>query len=185
MSIARPRVGIILTGGGARAAYQVGVLHALAAIRRECVAPAGNPFPVIAGTSAGAINAAALAGDADDFDPGIAFNDAEALADRVFARPVLRRQRLVDDRNRQRRLRVAVGEVAAARERQLHSPAYREWQDPDADIQRLTRSEESVVGRSYGALDERKPSESVRRKATIATSSFRALGRPRTSTRSS
>lgn len=67
-----PVTGLILTGGGARAAYQVGVLRALLAIRRECHAPAGNPFPVITGTSAGAINAAALAGDADDFDQGVA-----------------------------------------------------------------------------------------------------------------
>jgi NTE family protein len=67
-----PVTGLILTGGGARAAYQVGVLRALAAMRQGCGAPAGNPFPVITGTSAGAINAAALAGDADDFDRGVA-----------------------------------------------------------------------------------------------------------------
>lgn len=67
-----PVTGLILTGGGARAAYQVGVLRALADIRRQCEAPAGNPFPVITGTSAGAINAAALAGDADDFEQGVA-----------------------------------------------------------------------------------------------------------------
>jgi NTE family protein len=67
-----PVTGLILTGGGARAAYQVGVLQALADIRRQCVAPDANPFPVIAGTSAGAINAAALAGDADDFERGVA-----------------------------------------------------------------------------------------------------------------
>jgi NTE family protein len=66
-----PVTGLILTGGGARAAYQVGVLRALVEIRRHCLAPAGNPFPVIAGTSAGAINAAALAGDADDFERGV------------------------------------------------------------------------------------------------------------------
>jgi NTE family protein len=69
---ASPITGLILTGGGARAAYQVGVLQALAALRRDCDAPAGNPFPVIAGTSAGALNAAALAGDADDFDQAVA-----------------------------------------------------------------------------------------------------------------
>ena len=64
MSIARPRVGIILTGGGARAAYQVGVLRAIAElVPRE----AGNPFPIISGTSAGAINAVALAADAVNF----------------------------------------------------------------------------------------------------------------------
>jgi NTE family protein len=67
-----PTTGLVLTGGGARAAYQVGVLKAVAQIRRECgEAKAANPFPVIAGTSAGAINAAALACGADDFDGAI------------------------------------------------------------------------------------------------------------------
>jgi NTE family protein len=64
--------GLILTGGGARAAYQVGVLRAVHRIRRAAGAPAGNPYPVLAGTSAGALNAAALATDADDADAGIA-----------------------------------------------------------------------------------------------------------------
>lgn len=67
-----PTTGLILTGGGARAAYQVGVLKAVAQIRRDCgQADAANPFPVIAGTSAGAINAAALACRADDFDGAV------------------------------------------------------------------------------------------------------------------
>jgi NTE family protein len=68
-----PTTGLILTGGGARAAYQVGVLKALAQIRRE-VSPddRSNPFPVITGTSAGAINAAALASHCDDFDGAVA-----------------------------------------------------------------------------------------------------------------
>ena len=53
-----------MTGGGARAAYQVGVLRAIAElVPRE----AGNPFPIISGTSAGAINAVALAADAFNF----------------------------------------------------------------------------------------------------------------------
>jgi NTE family protein len=61
-----------LTGGGARAAYQVGVLKAIAQIRRDCGRiDSGNPFPVITGTSAGAINAAALACGADDFDRAV------------------------------------------------------------------------------------------------------------------
>ena len=64
--------GLILTGGGARAAYQVGVLRAVHRIRQEAGAPPGNPYPVLAGTSAGALNAAALATDADDADAGIA-----------------------------------------------------------------------------------------------------------------
>jgi len=64
----RPKIGLVLTGGGARAAYQVGVLRALGAIvpkRSAC------PFTVMCGTSAGAINAAALAADATDFRRGV------------------------------------------------------------------------------------------------------------------
>ena len=65
--------GLVLTGGGARAAYQVGVLKAIAQIRRDSGRAADpNPFPVITGTSAGAINAAALACRADDFDSAVA-----------------------------------------------------------------------------------------------------------------
>ena len=64
--------GLVLTGGGARAAYQVGVLKAIARIRREVGAPRHNPFGVIAGTSAGAINAAAIACHADRFDLAVA-----------------------------------------------------------------------------------------------------------------
>jgi NTE family protein len=69
---AEPVTGLVLTGGGARAAYQVGVLKAVARIRRDCGAPRTNPFPVIAGTSAGAINATALACHADHFDLALA-----------------------------------------------------------------------------------------------------------------
>ena len=61
--------GLVLSGGGARAAYQVGVLEAIADIRIAAGARAQpNPFPIITGTSAGAINASALACGADDFD---------------------------------------------------------------------------------------------------------------------
>ncbi|BEP93117.1 patatin-like phospholipase family protein [Acidovorax sp. sif1233] len=68
---ARP-TGLLLTGGGARAAYQVGVLEAIADIRNACGAGGGpNPFPIITGTSAGAINAAALACGADNFDRAV------------------------------------------------------------------------------------------------------------------
>ena len=64
-----PRTGLLLTGGGARAAYQMGVLEAIADLRQACGAGREpNPFPIITGTSAGAINAAALACGADDFD---------------------------------------------------------------------------------------------------------------------
>jgi NTE family protein len=63
--------GLILTGGGARAAYQVGVLRAVMRIRRLAGAGAGNPFPVLVGTSAGALNAAALATAADDMEAAV------------------------------------------------------------------------------------------------------------------
>ncbi|HLX24850.1 MAG TPA: patatin-like phospholipase family protein [Usitatibacter sp.] len=62
------RAALVLTGGGARAAYQAGVLHAVARIRGETRAPRANPFPIITGSSAGAINAVALAARSDDFD---------------------------------------------------------------------------------------------------------------------
>ncbi len=67
-----PITGLLLTGGGARAAYQVGVLEAIADIRISAGAlQAPNPFPIITGTSAGAINASALACGADDFDGAV------------------------------------------------------------------------------------------------------------------
>ena len=67
-----PTTGLVLTGGGARAGYQVGVLKAIAQIRRDVGIRGGNPFPVITGTSAGAINAAAMASRADNFDDAVA-----------------------------------------------------------------------------------------------------------------
>lgn len=60
---------LVLAGGGARAAYQVGVLKAIGELLPD---PQVNPFPVICGTSAGAINALALASNASDFGGGIA-----------------------------------------------------------------------------------------------------------------
>ena len=58
------KVGLILTGGGARAAYQVGFLRAVSHMLPR---GAPNPFTIICGTSAGAVNAAALASNATDF----------------------------------------------------------------------------------------------------------------------
>lgn len=60
--------GLILSGGGARAAYQVGVLSALSGLLRR---PDYNPFPVIVGTSAGAINAVGLGCGALDFSGAV------------------------------------------------------------------------------------------------------------------
>ncbi|HEY4373469.1 MAG TPA: patatin-like phospholipase family protein [Burkholderiales bacterium] len=62
--------GLILTGGGARAAYQVGVLKAIAELLPD---KQRNPFPIICGTSAGAINAASLAVFARDYGVAIRY----------------------------------------------------------------------------------------------------------------
>lgn len=55
------KVGLVLSGGGARGAYQVGVLRAIAEIREAT--QGCRPISVITGVSAGAINAAFLASD--------------------------------------------------------------------------------------------------------------------------
>ena len=62
------RAALILTGGGARAGYQVGVLKAIRELLQE---PKRNPFPILCGTSAGALNAASIAVAADDFAAGV------------------------------------------------------------------------------------------------------------------
>jgi NTE family protein len=59
-----PVLGLVLTGGGARAAYQVGVLKGIAELLRR---GSGSPFPIITGTSAGAVSAIALASDPAHF----------------------------------------------------------------------------------------------------------------------
>jgi NTE family protein len=69
-------VALVLQGGGARAAYQVGVLKAVSEILGH---PRENPFPIITGTSAGAINAAVLASHADHF------GDAVRILETVWA----------------------------------------------------------------------------------------------------
>ena len=62
-----PCAGLILPGGGARGAYQAGVLKAIA----DLVPDDRNPFPVVVGSSVGAINAAAIACHARDFRTGV------------------------------------------------------------------------------------------------------------------
>lgn len=64
------KLGLVLTGGGARAAYQVGVLKGIAELlpRRT-----RNPFHIICGTSAGALNAATLAINARQFRKGVQY----------------------------------------------------------------------------------------------------------------
>jgi NTE family protein len=60
-------VALVLSGGGARAAYQVGALKALA----EMSCGKGSPFNLLAGVSAGAINCVTLATMNDDFAAGV------------------------------------------------------------------------------------------------------------------
>jgi len=68
----KQKTGLILTGGGARAAYQAGVLHAISRILQEAGRPpAWCPFDIICGTSAGSLNATALACRADNFASGV------------------------------------------------------------------------------------------------------------------
>lgn len=64
------KLGLILTGGGARVAYQVGVLKAMAEFlpRHQ-----KNPFPIICGTSAGSLNAVTLAVNAANFRSGVQY----------------------------------------------------------------------------------------------------------------
>jgi NTE family protein len=58
-------LGLAMTGGGARGAYQAGVLKRIGEIK--LVRERGNPFPIVGGASAGAVNGAALAMGSDDF----------------------------------------------------------------------------------------------------------------------
>ncbi len=65
----KPVTALVLPGGGARGAFQVGVLKAVAEI-----VPKGtpNPFDVLSGTSAGAINSVVLASKARRFRVAVA-----------------------------------------------------------------------------------------------------------------
>jgi len=67
-SAGRPTVGLVLTGGGSRSAYQIGVLLALS----EIMPRARNPFQVIVGTSAGAVAAGVLAAEAHQWRRAVA-----------------------------------------------------------------------------------------------------------------
>lgn len=58
------KLGLVLTGGGARAAFQVGVVRAL----YEILEKNSGAFQVITGNSAGAINATYLAGHAENWN---------------------------------------------------------------------------------------------------------------------
>ncbi len=75
--IAEGPAGLVLTGGGARAAYQVGVLYQIAKwLWDEGATHFLQPFSILSGTSAGAINAAGLACAGSNF-----FESVEAMVD--------------------------------------------------------------------------------------------------------
>ncbi|CUB03444.1 patatin-like phospholipase family protein [Marinomonas fungiae] len=59
---------LLLSGGGARGAYQIGVLQAVAKLVPQ---HRSIPFPILCGTSAGALNAALLATCASNFNRGV------------------------------------------------------------------------------------------------------------------
>jgi len=64
----RHKLALVLTGGGARGAYQVGVLRGLLDLLTD---PKTLPFSIVTGVSAGAINAVAIGSRADDFAYGV------------------------------------------------------------------------------------------------------------------
>jgi NTE family protein len=72
----RTRIALVLPGGGARSAYQIGVLKAIAG---WCEPGGPSPFDILCGTSAGAINAAVIGAHAGDI------RRAAAELDRVWA----------------------------------------------------------------------------------------------------
>ena len=65
----KKKIGLVLTGGGARGAYQAGALKAIIEISSGL--GISSPFPVLVGTSAGAINAAYLAAHAENLSDSV------------------------------------------------------------------------------------------------------------------
>ena len=65
----RCKTALVMPGGGARGAFQVGVLKALAELLPR---GAANPFPVVSGTSAGAVNSIVLAASARNYRTAVA-----------------------------------------------------------------------------------------------------------------
>jgi len=79
------KTALVLPGGGARGAFQVGVLKALAELLPSRTA---NPFPIISGTSAGAINSIVLASKARHFCPAV--TELERVWGRFYSGQVFR-----------------------------------------------------------------------------------------------
>jgi NTE family protein len=82
-------IALLLPGGGARAAYQVGVMKGIAELLRPTTV---SPFSVLCGTSAGALNAVALASRADDFQRAVSWLETlwlELAVQRVYRTDLL------------------------------------------------------------------------------------------------
>ena len=80
----KQKTALVLSGGGARGAYQAGVLKGLAEILPE---KNKSPFEIISGVSAGAINAAKLACDIESFSNAVEklnFLWSQISTDQVF-----------------------------------------------------------------------------------------------------
>jgi NTE family protein len=80
-----PITALVLSGGGARGAYQVGVLRGL--IELGVVGPGGAPVQVLVGASAGAINASMIAAHTDGLEEGVTALETlwgEITPDQVF-----------------------------------------------------------------------------------------------------
>ena len=69
MTAIKKKTGLVLTGGGARSAYQAGVLKAISEIAKS--QNIDNPFQIITGTSAGSINAIHLAANSHRFHSAV------------------------------------------------------------------------------------------------------------------
>ena len=80
------RTALVLSGGGARGAYQAGVLHGL--LEHGIVSPGPSPFSLLVGTSAGSIHATAIAAYADSFDRAVI--EMNRVWSRLYARQVFR-----------------------------------------------------------------------------------------------
>lgn len=77
--------GLVLSGGGARGAYQVGVIRAIATLLEEW--KIDHPFSIYSGVSAGAISASYLAAQCDDFtsaSKGLVDLWSQLTSDQIF-----------------------------------------------------------------------------------------------------
>ena len=137
--IARRSIGLVLSGGGARAYAHIGVIRAL----RE----AGLPFDVIGGTSMGAIVAAcvAMGWDDDEIELRIrkAFVESNPLGDYVLPVVALVRGRRVDDRLREAFRRHA--------DRRSDVPFFAV--STDLVSRRIARSSRRLVAQSFACFD--------------------------------